>query len=213
MLVTANKYPSFDLSEIVTDNDLLYRAFQPLQPVKAGNIVPDFNLNNEYTLWQRFSHGAETHGPVSIRQLLNKPLVIAFYSRHWLNYGLQQLIQLDALQAEIKAHGGNLLIVAAEKDEQLNKTAWENSLSLNFYYDVANKIAEEFRVYSDNDPVWNKFSGVDTNVPLLATYVINSSRQVVYDHIDTDFTGAFPAKDILSAVYESALIHNNKKSA
>jgi len=213
MLVTASKYPAFDLSEIVTDNDLSYRAFQPLQPVKTGNFVPDFNLNNEYALWQRFSNGTETHGPVSIRQLLNKPLVISFYSKHWLNYGLQQLKLLNALQQEIKAHGGNLLILAAEKDEELTKIAWENNLSLNFYFDRDNAIAEQLRIYSDNDPVWNKFSGIDTNVPLLATYVLNTSKQVVYDHIDTDFTGTFSGKHILSAVYESALLQNNKKSA
>jgi peroxiredoxin len=213
MLVTASKYPAFDLSEIVTDNDLSYRTFQPLQPVKTGNFVPDFNLNNEYALWQRFSNGTETHGPVSVRQLLNKPLVISFYSKHWLNYGLQQLNLLNALQQEIKAHGGHLLILAAEKDEELAKIAWENNLSLNFYYDRDNAIAEQLRVYSDNDPAWNNFSGIDTNVPLLATYVINATKQVVYDHIDTDFIGTFSGKDILSAVYESALLQNNKKSA
>jgi len=43
--------------------------------------------------------------------------------------------------------------------------------------------------------------------------VIDPSKQIVFDHIDRDFTGVFPAKDILSAVYESSLILNSRKSA
>ncbi len=212
MLATANKYPFFDLLEIITEHDLSYRNFSPLQPVKAGNFIPDFTLDNEYAHWQRFYNGAETHGPILIKQLLNKPLVISFYSKHWKNFGLKQLSQLNAIQPEIKANGGSLLIITAEKDDDLIKTAWEHSLSLNFYHDQYNEIAEKFRIYSENDPAWNKFSGIDTNVPLLATYVINAAKKIVYDHIDLDFSGTFLPKDILSAVYESALI-NGKKSA
>ena len=213
MLTATNKYPFFDLSEIIPDVDLSYKVFQPLQPVKAGNVVPDFNLKSDYDRWQRFYSGAETHGPVLLRQLLNKPLVISFYSKHWQDQGLKQLIQLNAFQNEIKANGGNLLIINAENDDYPGKIAWANNLSLNFYFDANNEIAEKFRIYSENDPVWNKFSGIDVNVPLLATYVIDPSKQVVYDHIDLDFTGTFSSQSVLSAVYESASIRHNKKSA
>jgi len=147
-----------------------------------------------------------------LKQLLNKPLVISFYSRHWLHLGLKQLNQLNAVQHEIKANGGNLLIINAEKDDDLVKIAWENSLSLNFYHDINNELAESFRVYSENDPTWNRFSGIDTNVPLLATFVIDPSKQIAYDHIDPDFSGAISPENILSAVYHSALT-NNRKSA
>lgn len=212
MLATTKKYPFFDLSEIIPDNDLSFKNYRALKPVKAGNFIPAFSLNIEYGRWQRFYNGAETHGPIMLKQLLTKPLVISFYSRHWLHIGINQLNQLNAIQNEIKANGGNLLIINAGKDEELTKIAWENSLSLNFYYDVDNELAESFRIYSENDPTWNRFSGIDTNVPLLATYVINPLKQIIYDHIDPDFSGIISSKDILSAVYESALT-NNRKSA
>jgi peroxiredoxin len=213
--MSANNYkcPFFDLSEIIPDNDLVYKVYQPLKPVKTGNFVPQFTLTTDYDRWQRFNNGTVAHGPVMLRQLLNKPLVISFFSKHWQTTGIEQLARLNALQTEIKANGGNLLIINAENDDVLAKLAWEKGLSLNFYYDKDNEIAEMLRVFSENDPLWNKFSGIDANAPLLATFVIDIAKQIVYDHIDLDLKGTFSPDQIISAVYESALIRSNKKSA
>jgi len=213
MLATTNKYPFFDLSEIIPELNFEFKSYKPLKPVKTGNYIPDFTLNNLHEQWQQFYNGAETHGPVLLRQLLNKPLVISFYSQHWKEEGLDQLKQLNALQHEIRANGGNLLVINDEKGNGLQKLAWENSLSLNFYFDKNNHIAKKFRIYSESNPAWNRFSGIDANIALLATYVIGPSQRVIYDHIDEDFIKPFPAKEILSAVYESALTVNSKKSA
>ncbi|WEA02440.1 redoxin domain-containing protein [Mucilaginibacter sp. SJ] len=208
-----NKYPFFDLLEVVAEPDLKFRKLKSLHPVKAGNLVPEFKLSNDYSRWQQFYNGAETHGPISQRNLLNKPLVISFYSRHWGQQGLAQLKQLNNLQHEVKASGGNLLIISDEHTEDLEKWAWEQSLTLNFYHDAGKEIAQQFRVYSDDYPVWDRFSGIDENAPLLATYIIEPSKQVIYSHIDWDFLGTFSAEDIISTVYESALISNSRRSA
>jgi peroxiredoxin len=205
MLTTATKYPFFDLSEIIPETELSYKAFQPLKPAKAGDSIRGFILHQDHERWQRFYNGGETKDPFLLKELLNKPLVISFYSKHWRNIGFKQLDQLNAIQQEIKANGGNLLIINAEKDEELAKTAWDHSLSLNFYFDVNNEIAKKFSVYSENDPAWNKFSGIDINVPLLATYVINTSREIVYDHVDLNFFSTLSPTNIISAVYKSAL--------
>ncbi len=214
MLNTTNtKYPYFELIEIVPELEFGKRNYKPLNPVKAGNYVPAFNLTNTYDRWQQFYNGAETHGPVLLRSLLNKPLVISFYSHHWKNAGSEQLKQLNAINAEIKANGGNLLVINADKHDSLQKLAWENSLSLNFYHDTNNEIAKKFRIYSDDNPTWNTFSGIDANVPLIATYVIDPSKQVLFSHIDHDLSGEVPLKDILTAVYGAALEVSTKRSA
>ena len=213
MLATIDKYPFFELSEIIPELNFEFKSYKALSPVKAGNYIPDFTLNAVYEHWQQFYNGAETHGPVLLRHLLTKPLVISFYSHHWKEAGLNQLKQLNNLQHEIRANGGNLLIINDEKDNGLQRIAWENSLSLSFYYDKNNEIAKKFRIYSEDNPAWNRFSGIDANVPLLATYIIDPSNQVVYDHVDPNFIDSFPAREIISAVYESALINNSRKSA
>src|SRR5947208_72098 len=115
MQLSNNKYPFFDLIEIVPENEFTYKTYQPLQPVKAGNYIPDLKLYNDYGRWQQFYNGAETHGPLLLRQLFSKPLVIAFYSAHWGQHGLDLLKQLNEIQYEIKASGGNLLIIADER--------------------------------------------------------------------------------------------------
>jgi peroxiredoxin len=213
MSTSNNKYPFFDLSEIVADNDIAFKPYQALKPIKTGNYIPDLKFSNDYNRWQSFFNGAQTHGPISLRQLLHKPLVIAFYSHHWKEEGFELLTQLNNIQQEIKANGGSLLIISDERTDELAKQAWENSFTLNFYHDEEKNIAQVFRVYSDNDPVWNRFSGIDVNVPLLATYIIDANKQVIYNHIDLDFLGTFAGEDIISTVYESSLITNSRKSA
>ena len=195
-----NSFPYFDLSEIEPDQDLVFRSFQRSEPVRSGDILPDFSLEKESGRWQQFFNGAEPHGPVLFHQLLNKPLVIGFYSYHWQQYGVDLLKQLNSLQNDITGNKASLLIISSEKDRKLEKLMWDNSLSLNFYFDKDKQIAEKFRIYSDHDPIWNKFSGIDTNVPLLATYVVSSTGQIEYDHIDPDFSKAFPSSEIISAV-------------
>ena len=208
-LTNATKYPYFDMSEITHESDLISKTYKSLSPIKAGNVLPDFSLQKENAKWQQFFNGAEVHGPVLLHQLFNKPLVIGFYSHHWQQFGLDMLQQLGVIQNEIKASGGNLFIISSEKDRKLERIVWDHNLSLNFYFDQDKEIAEKFRIYSENDPIWNRFSGIDTNVPLLAIYVISSAGQIKYDHIDLDFSKAFPSKDIISAVQKAESL--NKK--
>jgi len=204
-----NSFPYFDLSEIEPDQDLIFRSFQKSEPVRSGDILPDFSLEKEPGRWQQFFNGAETLGPVLFHQLLNKPLVIGFYSYHWQQYGIELLKQLSSLQNDISANKASLLIISSEKDKKLEKLVWDNNLSLNFYFDKDKQIAEKFRIYSEHDPIWNKFSGIDTNVPLLATYVVSATGQIEYDHIDPDFSKTFPTGEILSAVKKAGNQQNN----
>jgi peroxiredoxin len=214
MLATLNitKYPFFDTSEIIHEPDFVLKPYQSLKPVKAGERLPDFSFEKENAKWQQFFNGAEIHGPVLFNQLFNKPLVIGFYSTHWQQHGLELLNSLNAIQHEIKAGGGNLLIINSEKDRAFEKLIWDNNLSLSFYFDRDKEIAEKFNIYSERDPVWNKFSGIDTNVPLLATYVISPDGRIEYDHIDPDFSKTFPSKTIVSAVRKADSLNNKVRN-
>ena len=207
-----NSFPYFDRSEIEPNQDLIFRSFQKSEPVRSGDVLPDFSLEKEPARWQQFFNGAETHGPVLFHQLLNKPLVIGFYSYHWQQYGIDLLKQLNSLQNDITGNKASLLIIGSEKDRKLEKLVWDNNLSLNFYYDTDKHIAEKFGIYSEHDPIWNKFSGIDTNVPLLATYVVSASGQIEYDHIDPDFSKTFPTNEIISAVKKSGQQMSNVRN-
>lgn len=195
-----NKYPHFDMSEIIRELEFGFKKYQVLNPLKKGDSVPDFIFEKDNFRWKQFVKGVETSGPVYLLQLLNKPLVIAFYSGHWQSHGADLLRQLSNLQHRIKSNGANLLIISSENERKLEKLMWDNELSLSFYFDIENLVAEKFGVYSEDDPVWNRFSGIDTNVPLLTTYVISPSGKILFDHIDWDFSGNFPAEKLITAV-------------
>ena len=192
--------PYFERLEIVRDQEFSFRTYDALKPIKKGDAVPDFIFEKDNNRWQQFYNGVETHGPIPLRRLLNKTLVVAFYSGHWQAHGLDLLKQLNSIHERVGADNANFLIISAEKERKLEKIAWDDKLSLSFYFDTDKSIAEKFGVYSENDPVWNRFSGVDTNVPLLATYVVSAYGIVLFDHIDWDFSGNFPAKEVITAI-------------
>lgn len=214
MLSTINKYPFFDLSELSLENEFNHKIYQKLKPVKTGNLIPDLNLLADFKRWKNFYNGAPTQGPISLKHLYGKPLTIAFYSIHWGDRGIEQLKYLNAIQNEIKANGGNLLVLTDDiNNEQLSRIIWEHSLSLNFYHDIDHKIAGKFRIYSEKDPTWNTYSGIDVNIPLLAIYVIDTDRHIAYHYIDRDLESNFRTDDVIAAVYESSLAGVRKRSA
>lgn len=196
-VVKSLKYPEFDNLELEREQDLTFHSWQGLKPVKTGEIVPDFIFEKDNYRWQQYHNGVETKALLTLRQLLNKTLILAFYSPAWQQHGLDVLKQLDSIGQQVRLNNANLLVIHAEKGYMLEKIAWDNSLSLNFYFDPEHKIAESFGIYSENDPVWNKFSGIDNNVPLLATYVIASYGRILYDHVERNFSNGFPSENIV----------------
>lgn len=210
---TARKYPFFDLSEIIQEPDFTFKPNEALKPVRSGNRLPGLTLKSGYKHWQQFFNGAETPGHVILRQLLNKPLVISFYSPEWQQHGTDQLKQLNAIRAEITARGGNLLVIATGRDRELEKLVWDNSLSLIFYFDNTCEIARSLRIFDEANPTWSRFPGIDTNVPLPATYVIDAAGQIVYDHAHVNKLSAFSSDELISTVYEASLVANLRRSA
>ncbi len=198
-----NRYPRFDMSEIIHELEFGFKSKQALKPLRKGDSVPNFIFEKNNFRWQQFINGVEKHSTVQLLHLLNKPLVIAFYSSQWQLHSLNMLKQLDELQFRIKSANANLLVVSSEREKQLEKTVWDNCLSLSFYFDTEKLIAEKFGIYSETDPVWDKFSGVDTNIPLLATYVISSQGKILFDHVDWDFSEGLPTDELISSIIGS----------
>lgn len=215
MTTTATtKYPSFDLLEAKTDRDLSYKNYQSLKPVKTGNTISRINFDFAYARWQNFLNGVADDSFVATKQLYGQPLVISFYSKHWNGKGVSYLKQLNALRKEVEANGGNLVIISAEAPgEELAEMAFKNNLSLTFYFAQNNSIAEQLGVYSENDPIWNWFAGIDLNVPLLSAFVVGMENIIVFDHNYRDHEDVLPAQQIIKAVSDSAFISNLLLSA
>ena len=211
---SAIKYPIFDLSEVTIDRDLSYKNYQSLKPVKTGYAISRIGFDFAYSRWQSFLNGVPNDTFVATKQLYGQPLVISFYSKHWNGKGLDYLKQLSNLHKEVKANGGSLIIISAEAfSEELAELAFRNNLSLTFYFDENNSIAQQLGVFSENDPIWNWFAGIDSNVPLLSTFVIATENVVVFDHNYRDYDESLPSHEVIKAVSDSAYISNLLLSA
>jgi peroxiredoxin len=209
ILENRNTIP-FDLAEIIRELEIPDTKYIPLKPLENGSRVPDFVLKKENINHHHFLNAAQTNRSVLLRQIAGRPLVISFYSVEWKDYGLSHLKQLNVLQNEIRSLGGNLLIISPDADgSKLEEVIWDNSLNLNFYFDKDNVLAHQFGLYSEMAPAWNKYPGIELNVPLLATYVI-SNGDITYSYIDNQLQGPASSAEVLQAVSES---HFLKKSA
>jgi len=208
------KYPSFDLLEATIDRDLSYKNYQSLKPVKSGYAISRIGFDFAYSRWQSFLNGLPDDTFVATKQLYGQPLVISFYSKYWNGKGAEYLKQLSNLHKEVKANGGSLILISAEAlNEELANMVFRNNLSLTFYFDQNNSIAEQLGVYSENDPIWNWFAGIDLNVPLLSTFVIATGNIVVFDHNHRDHDEILSNYEIIKAVSDSAYISNLLLSA
>src|SRR4051812_26420783 len=97
MSTIINNFPSFDLSEAITDRDLSYKNYQSLKPVKTGEFTSGIVFDFAYSRWLSFSNGAVNDAFIATKQLYGKPLVISFYSEHWHAKAVAHLEQLSAL--------------------------------------------------------------------------------------------------------------------
>ncbi len=198
MQTIAYQFPKFDLLEIIRE-PVFDKKYQPLKPLQAGQLTPDLKLINKNGTWLKTDRVKNYEGNIFFHQLLNKPLIISFYAEPWNRKGIHILKKLNAIQNEITAAGGNLLIITSEGPFTQTEVNRKHNFNLNFYHDVNHEIAKQFKIYGEEDPIWNRFSGIDVNVPLLATYVLSPNGQIIYDHIDTSFNGNFPSQEIIEA--------------
>ncbi|MFD0749085.1 redoxin domain-containing protein [Mucilaginibacter calamicampi] len=214
MTTTTLKYPSFDLLEVNIDRDLSYKSYQSLKPVKTGDTISRLAFDFSYSRWQNFLNGTTDDTFVATKQLYGQPIVISFYSRHWHGKGIEYLKQLNSLHKEVKANGGNLIVISAEDfTEDLAEMALSNNLSLTIYFDPKNEIAEQMGVYSENDPIWNWFAGIDSNAPLLSSFVVANENVIVFDHNYRDYDEVLLSRDLIKAVGDSTYISNLLLSA
>ena len=214
MDISNNHTIEFELSEIITELELPPTNYKPLKPLRLGNYIENFRLVKDNLNPWRFLSGAVPGGSILLRQVTGKPLVLSFYSSQWREHGLWHLKHLNSLQNEINALGANLVIITPDEgNKYLEELIWNNSLSMNFYFDRGNGMAKKFGVYSDTDPAWNNYPGVEMNIPLLATYVLDTDYQVIFDHIDKDLQEPVSPDDLLYVLNPGSSYIYKRRSA
>lgn len=155
-------------------------------PLVKGNVAPSFSLNSndDLILNNRNIQHTKDHSILLDDFLADqKPLVLIFY-----NPGKQKaanLLFFQSLNRAVTARGAKLLIITSLKYLAVN----EVTSALNIYKDSFNAIARAFGLYDPQNPLWNWIPGIEeTDAFLPAFYVIAPGKQIIYHHIDYNFS-------------------------
>lgn len=184
----------------------LIESGQAERAVKAGDVAPDFTLNDQ------------DGKAVARADLLAKgPLVVSFYRGVWCPYCNIELKALEEAAGDIRARGASLVAVSMQGASDSRKSQRDNGLSFPILTDNAGELANQFGIrWSLQDYVipFHAGFGVELpkihgdgqwNLPMPARYVIDSDGTVAYAEVNPDYTrrpdpsDLFPVLDKLAA--------------
>ncbi len=148
---------------------------------------------------------------VSIQDKLTEgPVVLSFYRGAWCPYCNLQLNALQKSLPAIQEAGGSLVAISPQLPEHSATTAKTNELTFDVLSDVGNKTAREFGlVFQLGEavrPLYQSF-GIDIpkhngddayELPVSATYVVNSDGVIVYAFVDLDYTQRAEPSEIIA---------------
>ena len=167
------------------------------QTLKTGDKVPAFSLPNQNN---------------EVKSLPESLVVLSFYRGGWCPYCNFELGALQKLVPEFEAAGARLIAITPENPDHSMSTKEKNELTFEILSDEGNKVAKQFGLVftlpTEIQSIYNTF-GIDVNkhngddtfeLPIPATYVINSAGEIVYHFVNSDYTQRSEPSDVLAAV-------------
>ena len=181
----------------------LYASQIAENAIIAGDIAPDFTLPNI------------TGDLVSLYEVLNSgPVVLSFYRGGWCPFCNLELQALQAQLSEFRALGANLIGVSPETPDKSLSAIDKHQLEFEVLSDTGNITARQygllFTVYEEMRPLYLKWgldvpasNGDDSwELPVPATYVIDTDSVVRAAHADKDYTRRMEPAQILATLRE-----------
>ncbi len=169
--------------------------------LKTGDQLPEISLpNSKGTL-------------ININELLQQgKIVLTFYRGGWCPYCNLELKALQEALPQIKAQGAQLIAITPETPDNSLSTAEKNALDFEILTDASNQVARQlglvFKLPENLIEVYLNF-GIDLiksngdnsqELPLAATYVIDTDGKVIYDFINVDYKLRADPENILTVL-------------
>ena len=163
---------------------------------KAPNFTLKNALGNSVSLYDELKKG---------------PVVLTWYRGGWCPYCNITLHYLQEKLPEIQKVGATLIALTPELPDNSLSTSEKNELEFTVLSDVGNVVGKEYGVvYTLTDEVaimyeagfgLRKVNGDDSNeLPLAATYVIDTDATIQYAFLDADYTERAEVSEIVSAL-------------
>ena len=150
---------------------------------------------------------------VNLQQILNKgPVVLNIYRGGWCPYCNLELHALQRSLPEIEAAGAQLIAVAPQLPDKSIESAEKHKLTFEVLSDVGNKISRQyglvFTLPEALRPIYEMFNldipgynGDESfELPIPATYVINTNGEIVHAFVDADYTQRMEPADIIEVL-------------
>jgi peroxiredoxin len=188
-----------ELAELATRamGDLI-RAATPGRWLEVGDRAPDFALTN--------SQGKM----VALGELRQAgPVVISFYRGTWCPFCRAELLALQQNLYEIHKLRSALVAISPQKNERSRGPEGDLSITFELLHDAENRVAREFGLIYESPATYRKLLGetqVDLvrengdelyQLPIPATYVVDSGGFIHYAFADPDFTRRADPIDII----------------
>ncbi|HQY20787.1 MAG TPA: peroxiredoxin-like family protein [Ignavibacteria bacterium] len=168
-----------------------------------GDTAPDFLLKN--------SAGEE----VTLYSYLEKgPVVLTWYRGGWCPYCNITLRRLQQELPNFQSLGASLIALTPELPDSSLSTSEKQNLEFEVLSDPGNKVAGQFgivfKLTNDVADSYQKgfdlhaYNGDESNeLPLAATYVIDTNKEIIYTFLDADYRNRAEPSDILDALKSS----------
>jgi peroxiredoxin len=169
--------------------------------LKVGDPAADFELPNV------------RGGTLSLHAALESgPAVLSFYRGSWCPFCNLELNALQRRLPEIRAAGARLIAVSPQKPDASLDHAEKLDLQFDVLSDTGNRIAKRYGLIMTIDqslrPLYLRW-GIDVpaangddsyELPVPATYVIDTSGKIRAAFVDKDYTKRMEPQDILAAL-------------
>ena len=167
----------------------------------AGQAAPNFTLPDA------------SNQPLTLSALLQQgPVVLTFYRGNWCPYCNVQLRAYQQLLPELARLGATLVAISPQTPDNTRLTATEKGLTFPVLSDVGNAVAQRYGLAYGVGPEvadtlrsvginLTDFNGTDDDeLPLTATFVIDSEGVVAKSWVTADFKQRPEPADVLAAV-------------
>jgi peroxiredoxin len=169
--------------------------------LKVGDQAPQFELpDGDGMLWR------------SEDLLRNGPLAIVFYRGRWCAYCNTQLAALQDVHKQIADAGASLIAISPQTPKHSYMTRDMHKLRFPVLSDAGNQVAQKFVLVYRLSPelqaiyesIMTKLPGYNGDqsweLPLAATYLVQSDGKISYARIDSDWRHRPEPEELLQAM-------------
>ena len=178
----------------VSDSGILNKA------LNVGDKAPDFTLKN-----------ALNQSVSLYNELKNGPVVLTWYRGGWCPYCNITLHYLQEKLPEFQKAGATLMALTPELPDNSLSTSEKNTLEFNVLSDVGNTVGKAYHVvftlteevaaiYEAGFGLSEKNGDTNNQLPLAATYVIDTNGIIQYAFLNADYRQRAESSEILSAL-------------